>query len=78
MFGPVVVLDGNGFRDETDCFQNYYNGYRSHAGLKGETPIETPESKFAELNIIVGRNIAAAYNNHQLLHEDELAMNTCR
>ena len=31
------------------AFTDYYNKYRSHAGLKGETPIETPESKGAEL-----------------------------
>jgi len=26
-------------------FKNYYNRYRVHASLKGETPIETPESR---------------------------------
>ena len=31
------------------AFRDYYNEYRCHAGLKGETPIETPESKGAEL-----------------------------
>jgi len=30
-------------------FRDYYNKYRCYAGLKGETPIETPESKGAEL-----------------------------
>src|SRR5439155_2136883 len=28
---------------------HYYNGYRSHAALKGQTPIETPESRGASL-----------------------------
>ena len=27
------------------AFRSYYNGYRTHASLKGETPIETAESK---------------------------------
>jgi hypothetical protein len=31
------------------AFRDYYNEYRYHAGLKGETPIETPESKGAKL-----------------------------
>jgi len=31
------------------AFRDYYNRYRSHAGLKGSTPIETPESKSANL-----------------------------
>ena len=31
------------------AFRDYYNGYRSHAGLKGETPIETRESRGANL-----------------------------
>jgi putative transposase len=32
-----------------NAFRDYYNGYRSHAGLKGETPIATPESRGANL-----------------------------
>jgi transposase InsO family protein len=32
------------------AFRDYYNRHRSHAGLKGATPIETPESKGAGLN----------------------------
>ncbi len=31
------------------AFRSYYNGYRSDAGLKGETPIATPESRGASL-----------------------------
>ena len=31
------------------AFRDYYNGYRSHAGLKGETPIATSESRGASL-----------------------------
>jgi hypothetical protein len=31
------------------AFRDYYNGYRSHAGLKGETPIATAESRGAIL-----------------------------
>ena len=31
------------------AFRDYYNGYRSHAGLKGETPIVTSESRGASL-----------------------------
>ena len=31
------------------AFRDYYNRHRSHAGLKGATPIETPESKGASL-----------------------------
>src|SRR5262249_24981798 len=32
-------------------FRDYYNGYRSHAGLKGETPIVTPEARGASLQL---------------------------
>jgi putative transposase len=31
------------------AFRDYYNGYRSHAGLKGETPIVTSDSRGASL-----------------------------
>jgi putative transposase len=31
------------------AFRDYYNRHRTHAGLKGETPIETPESRGANL-----------------------------
>jgi putative transposase len=31
------------------AFRDYYNGYRAHAGLKGETPVATLESKGASL-----------------------------
>ena len=31
------------------AFQDYYNGYRGHAGLKGETPVVMSESKGASL-----------------------------
>jgi len=31
------------------AFRDYYNGYRGHAGLKGETPVSTPESRGADL-----------------------------
>src|SRR5437870_10628196 len=31
------------------AFRDYYNGYRSHAGLKGETPTETAEVRGASL-----------------------------
>jgi hypothetical protein len=31
------------------AFQDYYNRHRGHAGLKGETPIVTSESRGASL-----------------------------
>jgi hypothetical protein len=31
------------------AFRDYYSGYRSHAGLQGETPIATPESRGADV-----------------------------
>jgi putative transposase len=31
------------------AFQDYYNRYRVHTALEGQTPIDTPESKGAEL-----------------------------
>src|SRR5215468_219644 len=31
------------------AFRDYYNGYRRHAGLKGETPVATSESRGASL-----------------------------
>jgi transposase InsO family protein len=31
------------------AFRDYYNGYRSHAGLEGETPVVTAESRGASL-----------------------------
>jgi len=30
------------------AFKSYYNRHRSHAALKGKTPIETPESTGAD------------------------------
>ena len=30
-------------------FRDYYNRYRTHSALEGQTPIENPESKRAEL-----------------------------
>jgi hypothetical protein len=50
MFGSILVLDGHGFRDEINRVQrDYCNGYRSHAGLKGETPVAMLESRGASL-----------------------------
>jgi hypothetical protein len=49
MFGPVVFWTATDLEMKLIAFRRYYNEYRSHAGLKGETPIETPESKGAEL-----------------------------
>src|SRR5262249_17106023 len=31
------------------AFKSYYNGYRCHQALKGRTPIETPQSKGADI-----------------------------
>ena len=31
------------------AFRDYYNGYRGHAGLKGETPVAMSESRGASL-----------------------------
>jgi transposase InsO family protein len=31
------------------AFRDYYNRHRTHAGLKGQTPLETPESRGANL-----------------------------
>jgi Integrase core domain len=31
------------------AFKGYYNEYRCHHALEGRTPIETPESKGAEI-----------------------------
>jgi transposase InsO family protein len=31
------------------AFQDYYNGHRTHSALKGQTPIEAPESKRVDL-----------------------------
>jgi transposase InsO family protein len=31
------------------AFQDYYNGHRTHSALEGQTPIEAPESKRADL-----------------------------
>jgi transposase InsO family protein len=31
------------------AFRDYYNGYRSHSGLNGETPIATADSRGASL-----------------------------
>jgi transposase InsO family protein len=32
-------------------FRDYYNRYRTHSGLEGQTPIKNPESKRAELKL---------------------------
>jgi transposase InsO family protein len=33
------------------AFQDFYNGHRTHSALKGQPPIENPESKCAELTL---------------------------
>jgi transposase InsO family protein len=48
-------LDHLLFWTETDleiklsAFRDYYNWHRTHAGLNGQTPVETPESRGAKL-----------------------------
>jgi hypothetical protein len=48
-------LDRVLFRTATDlemklfAFRDYYNKHRTHSALKGQTPVEPPESKVAEL-----------------------------
>src|SRR4030095_13149597 len=51
------------------AFRDYYNGYRSHAGLKGETPIVTPEARGASFNYIVGSHIVAGCTEQRREHE---------
>jgi hypothetical protein len=41
----LFFLDGNRFTGEADRVKDYFNQHRSHSGLDGETPIETPESR---------------------------------
>ena len=47
------------------AFKDYYNRYRVHAALKGQTPSKTAESKGADLNSIAGGNIVAGYIKRQ-------------
>src|SRR5215831_9385825 len=49
VFEPVVVLDSKDLEMKLIAFRDYYNGYRSHAGLKGETPIVMSESRGVSL-----------------------------
>jgi transposase InsO family protein len=51
------------------AFKGYYNGYRTHSSLKGETPVETPESRSATFDCHRWQNIVVAYTKHQLRHE---------
>jgi hypothetical protein len=44
LFGTAIDLE-----TKLIAFKDYYNGHRSHSGLKGKTPIETFESKGASL-----------------------------
>src|SRR5262249_8187840 len=55
------------------AFKTYYNGYRVHASLEGQTPIKkNPKASIS--NPIVGTNTVAVYTKHQRLHEHEFAM----
>src|SRR6476620_6507277 len=45
------------------AFRDYYNGYRSHDALKGETPIATAESRGRVSKTIVGGNIVMGLSN---------------
>jgi hypothetical protein len=58
-------------------FKDYFNKYRVHAALKGQTPIETPISKIANRNCIAGRNMGGGYTKPQLRPEDEFATDKC-
>src|SRR5262245_45374738 len=46
---PLLFWTATDLETKTNCVQDYYNRHRIHAGLKGETPIETMESKGANL-----------------------------
>jgi transposase InsO family protein len=39
------------------AFMKYYNNYRTHSGLQGQTPIDIPNGKRSISNPIVGRHI---------------------
>ena len=56
------------------AFKDYYNKYRVHDALKGQTPIETTKSNAADLNCIAGRNIVVGSTKHRLRPEEEFAM----
>jgi hypothetical protein len=76
-------LDQSLFWNGTDlemkllAFRSYYNGYRTHACLKGKTPIETPNPKASVSSHFAGRNIVAVYTKHQLQHDYEFARHRC-
>jgi hypothetical protein len=77
MFGPVVVLDGNGFRDETDRFQRLLQRVPLSCGTEGRNADRDSEIERRRAETLsLAENIAAAYTKHQLLHEDEFAMNS--
>src|SRR5262249_52158458 len=43
MSGPALLWTAIDLETKLIAFKDYYNGYRSHSGLKGKTPIETLE-----------------------------------
>jgi len=45
----LLFWTGTDLETKLVAFGDYYNRYRTHAGLKGETPIDTMESKGANL-----------------------------
>jgi hypothetical protein len=49
MLGPVIILGGPDLELKLLSFRDYYNRYRTHSALKGQTPIKNPESKGVEL-----------------------------
>jgi hypothetical protein len=54
-----------------------YNGYRSHAGLKGERHrLQRPNPEAQTLNHMVGDHIIGGYIKHQSRHEHEFARHT--
>jgi putative transposase len=46
----VLFWTGADLESKLLAFQIYYNGYRTHAALKGQTPIESAESRGLDLN----------------------------
>jgi uncharacterized protein YkwD len=54
----------------------FYNRFRVHKSLEGQTPIPTAESKGINFNPTAGRNIVAVYTKRQRLHEHEFAIHT--
>lgn len=76
--GHVLFWTAADLESKLFAFQTYFNSYRTHASLKGQTPIERRNPETSAWNLIAGRNTVAVCIKRQRRREYEFASHTSR